>query len=249
MMIRRPILVEIIGGGRGIALGSGGRFYHVRVPAGVSLGEELPGQGVQGWYKLAIVAAVAGLFFLCSPAVVFPRRSVEAYSLVNLRFAKHAVSGSARVSVIASPGLLSAQGKSDIQVTLAIDRKGTVAAVRPRQPSTKNLVGMRVEQAIQHTVGQLTEISDGDVEVRPFPSSSEDETEALTKRIRTALPDHEPPIGLAVGPPAADEEVNLVQEGESSEDTGKDQKLTGAKKSIFRFWLKKKSQLKDGSFK
>lgn len=248
-MVRRSILVEITGGGRGIALGPGGRFYHVRVPAGVGLGDELPAQGATGWYKLAVVAAVAGVFILCSLAVVLPRRSVEAYSLVNLRFADQAGPDFAQTAVVVSPALVSAHAESDIEVTLAIDRKGTVAAVRPRKPSTETLVGMRVEQAIQHTVGQLTEITDGDVEVRPFPRSSADEMEELTERIRTALPDKEPPIGLAVGPPAGDGELSLVQDGappaSGHDGKDKDQKLTGAKKSLFLFWKKKKIQAKD----
>ncbi len=83
-------------------------------------------------------------------------------------------------------------------MTLSVDRRGMVAAVKAEAPVKGKLVGMRVEQAIQHTVEQLVAISDGDVEVRPNRLSSSDETAELQARIRTALPECEPPISVDV---------------------------------------------------
>ncbi|MGE5598687.1 MAG: hypothetical protein ACM3XS_04845 [Bacteroidota bacterium] len=202
-----PILLEKTGRGRGIAIGPGGRFYHVRIPDDLMPGDELPDRLMPQVRRPFLIAAAAG-FLVCAAILVFLPgwESPDSYALVNLRFARTQCRARGERPVDPEEMALS----KDIRMTLAVDRRGTVAAVRPQVQNTKNLVGMHVEEAIQYTVGQLTEIVEGGVEIRPGPGSTENETEALCDRIETALPEHAPPFVVAIGPPA----------GESPEEEG-----------------------------
>lgn len=195
-MPRKPILVEETGHGWGVALEPSGRFVRVRVPPGLSLGGELSPASAWAWHRPALAAAAVIALFFASQALFLPRTHGGSYALVTLRFAP----------AIQPTSLIQIQDEQQIQMTLALDRQGTVAAVRPEARTTQKLLGMRVEQAIHHTVGQYEAIAGGDVEVRPRRHSPERETADLEARIRTALPVCEPPIEVEIGPPVRDGE-------------------------------------------
>ncbi len=176
--MKEAILVEKIGRRRGIVLSSGGRFHRVRVPDGVEVGALLPDRERPFWVGSYLTAAILTLFsvwsVLAAAGILPDRRQARpvSYDLITLRFAQ--------------------------PMTLTIDELGKVAEVKPRLPNTEALVGMRMEQAIQHTVSMLPAASRGEVEVHPHPESTSEETRILQDRIRTALPLREPPIEVAV---------------------------------------------------
>jgi len=194
-----PILIERINRRWGVALGPEGRFYRVMVPAGINVGDALPARTVRGWVRCTLAAAAACLLLLAAVTILMRKTDAGRYALVTLRVAQPmletAPSGSIRIE--------------HAQVMLAVNKRGTVAAVRPQEKDTVELVGLRVEEAIKCTAGQLTM-----VEVRPRRNSPEDETAYLEARIRTALPECEPPIEVEVGPPADDDEIAAVQDGD-----------------------------------
>lgn len=209
-MAPKPILVEDLGRGRGIALGATGRFYRVRIPPGAKVGDELPAAAATNLRKAALIAAAAMLVTLGSFLVYLPHANAGNYDLVTLRFASESRGTAAAVPAVqpASQYAQSESGRS-IEMTLALDREGTVAAVIPREKErTHRLVGMRVEQAIHHAVGQVAsaaaEDMDMDVQVRPSRRSTRLDTAKLRNRIRTALPRRKPPIDVEIGPPAGE---------------------------------------------
>jgi len=192
----KSILVEETAHGWGVALGPSGRFMRVRIPPGTSIGDEIRPISARTWQRPALAAAAVVALFFASLALLLPKTHSGSYALITLRFAP----------AIQPTSLIRIQDEQQIQMTLALDRQGMVAAVQPQAPTTQKLLGMRVEQAIHHAVGQYEVIIGGDVEVRPRRHSPDRETANIEARIRTALPSCEPPIEVEIGPPVEDGE-------------------------------------------
>lgn len=225
-MAPKPILVEALGRGRGIALGPTGRFYRVRIPPGAKVGDELPAAAAAKWHKAALIVAAAMLVTFGSFLAFLPHANASHYDLVTLRFASEPGETAVPSDKPSAESARPAAGRS-IEMTLALDREGTVTAVIPEERERTRLVGMRVEQAIYHAVGQVAGAAAGemdlDVQVRPRRRSTRQETVKLRNRIRTALPLRKPPIDVEIGPPV--DEIDWARFKKSKEHPARHPKL------------------------